>query len=183
MENRITLQPAASVAPIGGGAHTTSIGASHAVARDDVGHRIAGRPRDRRIEQEARPRVHRAARDRFHAVAVLELRLRRVDRCDRDARRRPGIVVEGDAPAIGRRDDAHADVQQRPDQRRSQQQPRREPTTPTACAHRLSAILGWLSPTEPERKSRRHRNPGNAPRRSGATAARPGDGPRRSEVA
>ena len=186
-ENRITLHAAASVEPVAGGAQLTSIVACVPSRSTTYGEGAARRSLGSGVEDGARPRLHRATGDRLHAVAGHEVRLRGIDGRDQDARGRPGTLVERDPSAIRRRGEAQTHEQQRPGQRRPQQQPRREPASPIACAHRPLRDPRRLSHGRSRSaKSRSRCNPGSLPQGCGATSWRTSpvspSGPRRPRV-
>ena len=147
---RSRSSPTPAVEPVAGAAQVTSIDASAPLRLDHVRDivRRPGAPQTDRARGPPRPpsggpRPPRPGRR-------LEVGLRRIDGRDQDAGRRPGVLVERDPPAVGRRREAQTHEQQRPGERRSQQQPRREPASPIACAHRLSAVPRAAPRAEPE---------------------------------
>ena len=150
-ENKITLQPEARVEPVAGAAQVTSIDAS-APLRPTT---YATSPPAGRAADGSRTRPAQASIGRPPTASTRsptrEVGLRRIDGRDQDAGRRPGVLVERDAPSVGRRREAQTHEQQRPGQRRSQQQPRREPASPSLRASPLRGPSG--GPTERSRRA------------------------------
>ena len=147
----MTLQPAARVEPVAGGAQATPMEVWAPTTIDDVWELARPRGVSPRLEDEARPLLHRTTRDGLDAIAALEVRLRGIDRRDDDARGRPGVLIERDPPpseGVVRRSPTYSSA---PTQGRPKQQPRRQPASPDQCVQRISAVPGSTP-----RRSRRH---------------------------